>query len=63
MFVKHGHHRLKLGHLLIYRVDLERILFKSLVFLIQLLHEDSQTRRNISIVIVFLCHPLVHLFK
>jgi hypothetical protein len=28
-----------------------------------LLHEDSQTRCNVSIAIVFLCHTLIHLFE
>jgi hypothetical protein len=63
MLIEHGHHRLKLSHLMVYRVNLGRVLLKPLVFLIQLLHEDSQTRCNISIAIVFLCHTLIHLFE
>jgi hypothetical protein len=28
-----------------------------------LLHEDPETRCNVSIAIVFLCHTLIHLFE
>ena len=63
MLVEHGHHRLELSHLLINRINLRYVLVKAPAFLVQLLHKDSQTSSNITIVAVFLCYAVIHLLK
>ena len=61
--VEHGHHCLKLSHLLIYRIDLRHVIVEASVFLVQLLYKDSQTSGNVTIVAVLPRYAVIHLLK
>ena len=63
VLVEHGHHCLKLSHLLIYRIDLRHVIVEASVFLVQLLYKDSQTSGNVTIVAVLPRYAVIHLLK